>query len=192
MDGWRDILHFDFHGEHVLFSSLRLNSGFTFILASLLTVALCALEKYLSYILTSKRNHFPSHNPRLGIAIFRTGLYWVLTLIRLLYMLLAMTFHVGLILVVVTSLSAGQFVIEYLEATQPKPERHIEASPLLGRRRGLNLAGSAEYLAASPPLQTTEYPPRRQQESHNQNISLPKGNGDSSIVFATDDGEDMA
>lgn len=45
MDGWRDILHFDFHGEHVLFSSLRLSSGFTFLIASLLTVFLCLLEK---------------------------------------------------------------------------------------------------------------------------------------------------
>lgn len=45
MDGWRDILHFDLHGEHVLVSALRLSSVFDFMVASLLTVALCALEK---------------------------------------------------------------------------------------------------------------------------------------------------
>ena len=47
MDGWRDILHFDFYGEHVLFPSLRLSSAFNFLLASILTVTLCALERHV-------------------------------------------------------------------------------------------------------------------------------------------------
>ncbi|KAF8512850.1 hypothetical protein BU17DRAFT_12363, partial [Hysterangium stoloniferum] len=110
---WRDILHFDFHGEHVLFSFLRLDSGSNFLLASFLTVLLCACEKYLSYV-SIKATAQPRYNSHLANAAFRSAVYWVLTLIRLLYMLLAMTFHVGYVLQYVTTLSAGQFIIEYL------------------------------------------------------------------------------
>lgn len=45
MNGWTDILHFDFHGEHVLFHSLRLSSTRNFIIASAMTIMLCSLEK---------------------------------------------------------------------------------------------------------------------------------------------------
>ncbi|KAI0271816.1 hypothetical protein BGY98DRAFT_1005772 [Russula aff. rugulosa BPL654] len=48
-------------------------------------------------------------------ALWRAGLYALVTLLRLLYMLLSMTFHIWLILVIVFSLTFGQFLIEYYE-----------------------------------------------------------------------------
>jgi hypothetical protein len=57
-------------------------------------------------------------------ALWRTGLYSLATLLRLLYMLLSMTFHVWLILVIVLSLTAGQFIIEYYEQPHDHSPTH--------------------------------------------------------------------
>jgi len=195
MDGWRDILHFDLYGEHVLFSSLRLSSPFNFLLASLLTIFLCALEKTLTYVLSSKWNPLPLRNSRFGDAAFRASVYWILTLTRLLYMLLAMTFHVGLILVAVTTLSAGQFVIEYLETVHPHAERnYADATPLLGRR---DFAHSAEYLDV-PGTGTTDrllgtpgYSPRGNLEPRGKEVVRARAaNGNGTTIFTIDDGEE--
>jgi len=119
MDGWEDRLHTSFLGEHVLFEGLRLTSFSSFFWAVLLTLLLCFAERSLTLALTRHWSPFRSiRRSRLRNALWRTGLYWVVTLLRLLYMLISMTFHVGLILVTVTALSIGQFVIEYLEQPQ--------------------------------------------------------------------------
>ncbi|KAF8532086.1 hypothetical protein JB92DRAFT_3104134 [Gautieria morchelliformis] len=192
MDGWRDILHFDFHGEHVLFSSLRLSSGFTFLVASVLTVFLCLLEKYLTYLLSSKYNPISIRHSRLGNAAFRTAIYWVLTLIRLLYMLLAMTFHVGLILVVVTTLSAGQFAIEYVETRHPHLKANpLEGAPLLSQE---GLESHVEYLdlpstsTTTRPLATSSYPPRKKAAAKAFNDSgAANSNENGTTIFAIDE-----
>jgi len=48
-------------------------------------------------------------------------MYWLVTVLRLAYMLVAMSYNIGLIFVVVTALAAGQFVIEYLDAAPSSP-----------------------------------------------------------------------
>jgi len=113
---WRDFLHFKFHGGHVLFESLRLTNWSQFLAASIWTLIICLSERLVTYTISMKWNPLPPcRQTRLLNAMVRTALYWVVTALRLLYMLIAMTFNVGLILVLVTSLSMGQFCIEYLE-----------------------------------------------------------------------------
>ncbi|KAI0082310.1 hypothetical protein K474DRAFT_1634430 [Panus rudis PR-1116 ss-1] len=122
MDGWKDHLHFSLLGEHVLFPSLHLDTVWHFLLASSFTIVLCLSERTLTYAISKNWSPFAwSRRTRLQKAFWKACLYWVVTLGRLLYMLLAMTFNVGLILVVVTSLSAGQFVIEYLQEPSHEP-----------------------------------------------------------------------
>ncbi|EIW64467.1 uncharacterized protein TRAVEDRAFT_111620 [Trametes versicolor FP-101664 SS1] len=118
MDGWTDHLHWRFLGEHVLVFGLRLDSAWSFFVASCLTAVICFSERVLTYAVSKKWNPF---NPRgrrgsrFGTALWRTCLYWLVTFDRLLYMLIGMTFSFGLIVVAVTCLAIGQFVIEYLE-----------------------------------------------------------------------------
>ncbi|KAH9081483.1 hypothetical protein EDB83DRAFT_2333007 [Lactarius deliciosus] len=132
MDGWEDYLHTSFYGEHVLFPGLRLNSLGAFICAAFLAAALCLLERSLTFALS--RHWSPFHairQSRTRRALWRAGLYAVATLLRLLYMLLSMTFHVWLILIIVFSLAAGQFFIEYFEQphdSDPRNPCHIALS----------------------------------------------------------------
>jgi len=52
------------------------------------------------------------------VALWRTGLYAIATTLQLMYMLIAMTLNVGLILVIVVTLSACQFITEYRETSR--------------------------------------------------------------------------
>lgn len=125
MDGWADYLHTSFYGEHVLFPSLRLTSLGAFVCAALLAAALCLLERLLTFALS--RHWLPFHavrKSRSRRALWRAGLYAVATLLRLLYMLLSMTFHVWLILTIVLSLAVGQFFIEYYEQSHESDIRN--------------------------------------------------------------------
>lgn len=116
MDGWQDHLHFEFLGEHVLFPGLHLDSGWHFLAASLLTVALCFLERALTYAISKNWTPFAwTRRSRTRRALWKAALHWLAAIDRLLYMLIAMTFSVGLILVTATSLAVGTFVIEYLD-----------------------------------------------------------------------------
>ncbi|KIP10161.1 hypothetical protein PHLGIDRAFT_125810 [Phlebiopsis gigantea 11061_1 CR5-6] len=125
MDGWTDHLHIDLFGEHVLFPSLRLDSAWHFILASALTILLCLIERTLTYAISKNWTPFKwTRRSRLSRAMWRSFLYWIVTLDRLLYMLVAMTFSLGLIFVTVTSLSIGQFVIEYLDGHENEKLGH--------------------------------------------------------------------
>ncbi|GBE77260.1 hypothetical protein SCP_0101330 [Sparassis crispa] len=148
-DAWENHLHLSLLGEHVLFRHLQLDSAWTFILASILTVFICLTERLLTYGLSNRWD--PSRSCRSGsrlrILVWRTCLYWVVTFDRLLYMLIAMTFNLGLIIITATSLSAGQFVIEYLNtpaAHPPDPENVKE--PLLSD-------------CYEPPTRRESYPP---------------------------------
>ncbi|KZT27681.1 hypothetical protein NEOLEDRAFT_1060369 [Neolentinus lepideus HHB14362 ss-1] len=119
MEGWEDRLHFAYLGEHVLFQSLVLNSFAHFLLASCLTFFLCLTERLLTLALTKHWSPFAStRHSRLRSALWRAALYWIVTFVRLLYMLIAMTFHVGILIVTVTALTTGQFIIEYYDAPQ--------------------------------------------------------------------------
>ncbi|KAI0053460.1 hypothetical protein FA95DRAFT_1481624 [Auriscalpium vulgare] len=116
MDGWEDRLHSSFLGEHVLFSGLRLTSLGSFLSASFLTILICFAERALTFALAQHWTPIRYvRRSRLRTALWRMGMYWVVTLFRLLYMLVSMTFHVPLLLVIVTSLSVGQFAMEFYE-----------------------------------------------------------------------------
>ncbi|KAH7923885.1 hypothetical protein BV22DRAFT_1196341 [Leucogyrophana mollusca] len=119
MDGWVDYLHFTFLGEHVLFASLRLKSLSTFLGGSVLISGICIAERLLTVALSKHWGPRGVTRSRLRRAIWRTLLYSVVTTLRLIYMLVAMSYHVGLIFVTVASLSTAQFVVEYLDTYEP-------------------------------------------------------------------------
>ncbi|KDQ63076.1 hypothetical protein JAAARDRAFT_29072 [Jaapia argillacea MUCL 33604] len=126
--GWQDRLHLSFLGEHVLLGSLRLDSFWHFIVASLLTFSICLTERALTFALTKNWVPFASlRRSRFRSALWRTVLYWVVTFERLLYMLIAMTFHIGLLVVTVTTLALGQFIIEYYEIPQQSQAQSRES-----------------------------------------------------------------
>ncbi|KAH9065584.1 hypothetical protein EDB87DRAFT_1554915 [Lactarius vividus] len=132
MDGWEDYLHTSFYGEHVLFPGLRLKSLGAFVCAAFLAAALCLLERALTFALSKHWSPFRAvRQSRTRRALWRAGLYAVATLLRLLYMLLSMTFHVWLILTIVLSLAAGQFFIEYFEQPHDSDPRKYVARPTL-------------------------------------------------------------
>ncbi|KAA1467814.1 hypothetical protein DENSPDRAFT_813716 [Dentipellis sp. KUC8613] len=123
MEGWEDRLHISFLGEHVLFTGLRLESFGSFLAAALLTIGICFTERLLTLALTRRWAPFRSlHRSRLRSALWRTALYWVVTFLRLLYMLISMTFHIGCcsspLGSQVSALSVGQFAMEYLDQPQ--------------------------------------------------------------------------
>lgn len=62
MDGWVDYVHFSFIGEHILFSSLRLNTVWEFFLGVLLTAVICLSERFVSQTLPF--THFKSLEPQ--------------------------------------------------------------------------------------------------------------------------------
>jgi len=65
-------------------------------------------------------------------AIWRATMYWLVTLLRLAYMLVAMSYNIGLIIITVTALAAGQFVIEYLDVVSFPPRDSYQFNePLL-------------------------------------------------------------
>ncbi|KIM88931.1 hypothetical protein PILCRDRAFT_813930 [Piloderma croceum F 1598] len=134
MDGWEDYLHFSFLGEHVLLESLPLNSFSSFIWGTLLTVSLCLAERSLTFAIAKHWSPFRStRRSRLVDATWRATMYWLVTMFRLTYMLVAMSYNIGLIVVTATALAAGQFVIEYLDVAQsPSRDSYQVNEPLLG------------------------------------------------------------
>jgi len=116
MDGWKDHLHFAFGGEHVLLPNLHLDSIWKFTIASVLAVFVCVSERLLTYALAQRWGPKSVRRSRMRNALWRASLYWLVTFDRLMYMLIAMTFNVWLITVTVTTLSVGQFIIEYLDS----------------------------------------------------------------------------
>ncbi|KAI0354666.1 hypothetical protein OH77DRAFT_1404565 [Trametes cingulata] len=120
--GWKDHLHWNFGGEHVLVYGLHLDSAWSFFVACCLTACICFSERVLTYAISKKWNPFSRgrRGSRFGTALWRTCLYWLVTFDRLMYMLIGMTFSFGLIIVAVTCLAIGQFVIEYLDSEHVK------------------------------------------------------------------------
>ncbi|KAF8899112.1 copper transporter [Infundibulicybe gibba] len=111
MDNWQ-FLHWDFRGEHVLLPFIRLHSFFTFCVAAVLTISICLTERFLTYALERRRHNAFIQRSRWRAAAWRSLLYGAATLLRLAYMLIAMSFHMGLLLVMAVALATGQFFIE--------------------------------------------------------------------------------
>ncbi|KAJ3845355.1 copper transporter [Lentinula raphanica] len=117
------ILHWSFCGTHVLFPGLRLTSFGTFTAASILVSAICFSERFLSFIHEQEwRPPFVSRR-RWQNALWKTAMYWVITFLRLLYMLAAMSFHLGLLLVIVTSLAVAHLLVEVRKDIQSSDTR---------------------------------------------------------------------
>jgi len=135
-------LHWSFHDEHVLFSLIVLNSPLNFLLACLLVVSICVLERFLTFSLDKNwtLEAFKLKSSFIYLALWRTGLYSIVTFLRLCYVLIAMSFHLGLILVIVASLSAGQLAIELHNLSKHHsfsrfPEGADISRPLLSNER---------------------------------------------------------
>jgi len=117
-------LHFSFQGDVLLFGSLKLIGIANFCMAVVIVFAVCLLERYITLLLMLRRfpKRWQSDITPTRAAIWRGGLYGGAVTLRLLYMLLSMSLHVGIIATIVLSLTFGQLVIEY----------HLEAHKLLG------------------------------------------------------------
>ncbi|KAF8140495.1 hypothetical protein EV363DRAFT_1312630 [Boletus edulis] len=137
MDGWVDYLHVDLLGEHILFRSLRLQSLWSFIPASIVITTVCLLERFLTVILNKNIQPSTVRHSRFATAVWRSSVYGFVTFLRLLYMLIAMSNQLGAIAIVVIMLSLGQFTIEYAEYQEPNFETQVELEePLLGTSFG--------------------------------------------------------
>ncbi|KAI6047853.1 hypothetical protein EDC04DRAFT_28333 [Pisolithus marmoratus] len=134
MDGWVDYLHVSLFGEHVLFYSLRLDSFWTFCLGSIIVAVVCLVERFLTAC--SDNNFRPRWASRwtrsqFACAVWDASLYGLVTLFRVLYMLIIMSYQAGIIAVAVISSSIGQFFIEYYLNYDTGSERLV-SEPLLG------------------------------------------------------------
>ncbi|KAF7436405.1 hypothetical protein PC9H_003238 [Pleurotus ostreatus] len=129
-------LHWSFMGSVILLPSIQLNTFSGFLIGSLLTIAVCVSERLLA--LLSEKQWAPSSvkHSRWKHAAWRSMLYWMTTFLRLMYMLIAMSFQLGIIIVIVTTLSIAQFFIEYHKGAIPPHQQmgvHGLHQPLLDR-----------------------------------------------------------
>jgi len=136
-------LHFSFQGDVLLFGFFELNGLKSFCVAVVIIFALCQLERYITLLLMFRRfpQRWQSNVTPMRAAIWRGGLYCVAVTLRLIYMLLAMSLHVGIIATIILSLTFGQLVIEY----------HLEAHKLIGPS---SAAGGKEAEYAPIPMYT--------------------------------------
>ncbi|KAG2160006.1 uncharacterized protein EDB93DRAFT_1112928 [Suillus bovinus] len=174
MDGWVDYVHFSFLGEHILLSSLRLKTVWEFILGVLLTSVICLSERFLSFAISK---HWGPHfigRSRLAKAVWRAMLYGVATTLRLIYMLIAMSYQIGLILAVVVMLSVGQFILEYVDAAPVK-------SAAYDRIRGPPPDSESEDGSYNMPTQSWQHKTRRTKSKPEAILIHP---GDSNLARA--------
>jgi len=114
--------HIDTEGLYVLFQAFPITTTTGFAIASVFVAVLCWAERAITYYLDSipygsQQSAFPRGSQRqTGKMMLRTGLYGLATCLRLMYMLVTMTYHAGLFILVVLALTTGQLVIEYLKA----------------------------------------------------------------------------
>ncbi|KAL1708295.1 hypothetical protein EV121DRAFT_254617 [Schizophyllum commune] len=125
-------LHWGLRGEPVLLAGLRLNSALGCFAASLLTVTICLTERLTTYAHETRWGPAWCERSRWRLALWRSGLYWLASLLRLSYMLIAMSFNA-------TTLAAAQFFTELHkspppESLRPPPGSYEDAEePLLER-----------------------------------------------------------
>ena len=114
-------LHWNLRGEHVLFSFLVLNSFGDFLLASLILIVFCVLERIVSHY-HDRQKHSTSPSPW-RIALWRCLLYWIAMILRLCYMLATMTFNTGLIVIIASTLALTQLFID-IRSSSSNTESH--------------------------------------------------------------------
>jgi len=118
---WTDYLHFSFHDKHVLLYPIKLDSYWSFFFGSILIASICFVERFITFALDKRWK--PITHPRRSRwknVLSRSIMFWIASMLRLFYMLVAMTFHLGLIMVVATCLSIAYLVTE-LSESEPLP-----------------------------------------------------------------------
>ncbi|CAA7264817.1 unnamed protein product [Cyclocybe aegerita] len=143
--GFEPHLHWSFQNEHVLFPFIVLRSASSFVVACIVVMLICLSERFISFALDKQWSPNTFRLSRMRIAVWRTGLYSCVTFLRLCYMLVAMSFHMGLIFTIVATLSIAQFFVEL---------RNLPKSSSSGR-------GLIHKASSQPLLSQTnqEYPP---------------------------------
>ncbi|KIY50614.1 hypothetical protein FISHEDRAFT_71652 [Fistulina hepatica ATCC 64428] len=132
-----DFFHWTATG-HVLFESLSLDGGFPVYLAALVLIfVICASERIATHILSKNLVPAFAERSRIKSALWRACIFWIATLMRLSYMLIAMSFHVGLILLVVTTLASSQFFIELWDSRNSTSPRRFGDPYFYEERCGL-------------------------------------------------------
>lgn len=104
-------------------------------LSSLLVGAICLFERFLTALSNQCFQPRWASRSRILSAGWNASLYGLVTLCRLLYMLLVMSYQVGIIAVVVISLSIGQFFVEYCNHPQVDQDIHVQEALLPGSPR---------------------------------------------------------
>ncbi|EIN13866.1 hypothetical protein PUNSTDRAFT_117524 [Punctularia strigosozonata HHB-11173 SS5] len=115
-----------------------------------MTAVICLLERLLAC--AQAKQWTPCQvlrSSQATLAMWRAATFGATTSLRLIYMLIAMTFHAGLILTIVTSLSLGQFLIEYRDVHDKDllPDAHGHAYTSLP---------SESYALKNPALSSSE------------------------------------
>jgi hypothetical protein len=132
-------LHWTLNDEPVLFSLIVLDSTLNFLLACFLVILICWLERFLTFSLDKTWAPRALKFSIARLALWRTALYSLVTFLRLCYVLIATSFHIGLILVIVVSLSSGQLAIELHNHHSFSPSRVEDiddiSQPLLSEER---------------------------------------------------------
>jgi len=104
-------LSFAFSSQVVLVPFLTLSSWPSFVGISIVVSILCISERFLACLLETKhQNSVLASSMR--ASFIRTALFASVTSLRLLYMLVSMTCHAGLLAIIIISLSAGQLLVE--------------------------------------------------------------------------------
>ncbi|PPQ99944.1 hypothetical protein CVT26_009299 [Gymnopilus dilepis] len=152
---FRSHLHWTFESDHVLLPTIVLDSTWDFLIACILVIFICLSERFITFLLDKQWAPRMFRLSRLPLALWRTALYSAATSLRLCYMLVAMTFHAGLIAVIVSqvfilshsflilesqiiTLSSAQFIHELSNLPKPQnlPLRNMTepaTQPLLSR-----------------------------------------------------------
>jgi len=126
MGSLKPYFHSETTGLHVLFQAFEITNTATLIVAYVVVGVMCWLERGLSFHMDSiSYESAPAAGyggsrdggRRFTKVLLRTILYGIVTTLRLFYMLVTMTCHTGLFIVVVTGLTTGQLVLEFLKSS---------------------------------------------------------------------------
>ncbi len=98
----------------ILFSGFKVTSIHTFVLVALFVTSLCWFERLSTYYYESSR--YNRNQKRFKTVAIRTFGYALLTIMRFFYMLLIMSMNSQIFIVVVTGLTTGQLIVEYIRS----------------------------------------------------------------------------
>ncbi|RIA81007.1 hypothetical protein C1645_785288 [Glomus cerebriforme] len=98
----------------ILFSGFQITSFHTFVFAALFITSLCWCERLFTCYYENIR--YDGDQKRFKSVVIRTLSYAVLITLRFFYMLLIMSMNSQIFIVVVTGLTTGQLIVEYIHS----------------------------------------------------------------------------